>query len=240
MSVLPIPRELRGTTLLPQLPRTPPPGEPHRPSTASTTRPEISISQSELSMRSRRSGRRARLMTNTWRRQGRWVREGWVQRKGRAHPLLDPSSVGGGNLPHQTPSCWVSLGAGTRALRPAWGARPLQRKVPPIMNPYWLLSTVTLQSPCPPFTPAPSEHPGGRALRNHRIHPPPSYRRGHRGLARRRTCPESGTKLEVRPGPQAHCPVRSRAPEKGPKGVGGQRGHRPASRLPALTQRFQD
>lgn len=167
-------------------------------------------------MRSRRSGRRARLMTNTWRRQGRWVREGWVQRKGRAHPLLDPSSVGGGNLPHQTPSCWVSLGAGTRALRPAWGARPLQRKVPPIMNPYWLLSTVTLQSPCPPFTPAPSEHPGGRALRNHRIHPPPSYRRGHRGLARRRTCPESGTKLEVRPGPQAQSGLEPR--RRGPRG----------------------
>lgn len=143
----PSPGRSGGPRCSPSCPGPRPPGEPHRPSTASTTRPEISISQSELSMRSRRSGRRARLMTNTWRRQGRWVPEGWVQREGRAHPLLDPSFVGGGNLPHQTPSCWVSLGAGTRALRPAWGARPLQRKVPPIMNPYWLLATVTLQSP---------------------------------------------------------------------------------------------
>lgn len=42
------------------------PWEPHLPSTASTTWAEISISQRELSIRARRRGLRARLMTKTW------------------------------------------------------------------------------------------------------------------------------------------------------------------------------
>lgn len=43
----------------------PRPWEPHLPSTASTTWAEISISQRELSIRARRWGLRARLMTKT-------------------------------------------------------------------------------------------------------------------------------------------------------------------------------
>lgn len=43
----------------------PHPWEPHLPSTASTTWAEISISQRELSIRARRWGLRARLMTKT-------------------------------------------------------------------------------------------------------------------------------------------------------------------------------
>lgn len=81
-------------------------------------------------MRSRRLGRRARLMTNTWKRRGgRGVGAGGGE--GRAHPPPGPNPAGREDLPHQTPSCWASLGAGTHELRPTWGAHALQRKAPP-------------------------------------------------------------------------------------------------------------
>lgn len=105
----------------------------HRPSTASSTRPDTSISQSELSMRSRRSGRRARLMTKTWRRRERWVRGAGAREGG--PPASDPRPAGWGHSPHQTPSWWDSLGAGTHELRPTWGAHPLWRKVHPTVSP---------------------------------------------------------------------------------------------------------
>lgn len=157
-------------------------------------------------MRSRRSGRRARLMTKTWKRQGRRVQGvGAKERRGKGTPTSDPSLAGSGDLPHQTPSWWDSLGAGTHEPRPTWEARPLQRKAPPIMSPYSLISGDPRV--LAPSIPTPSaERPAGRALRSH--NPPASLVEtgrlrpsGERGLprVRERVRGETGT-----PSPMAH------------------------------------
>ena len=140
----------------------------HRPSTASTTRPEISISHSEVSMRSRRSGRRARLMTNTWRRQGGRGSRGEAAGGGESPPP-DPGPAGREDSPHQTPSCWASLGAGTHEPRPTWGAHPLQRKARCHESPLAQVSS-TLESQAP-LIPAPLAGCPG----DHRLHLPPLF-----------------------------------------------------------------
>ena len=139
----------------------------HRPSTASTTRPEISISHSEVSMRSRRSGRRARLMTNTGRRQGGRGSRGEAAGGGESPPP-DPGPAGREDSPHQTPSCWASLGAGTHEPRPTWGAHPLQRKARCHESPLAQVSS-TLESQAP-LIPAPLA-----GCPDHRLHLPPLF-----------------------------------------------------------------
>ena len=123
--------------------------KPHRPSTASTTRPETSISQSEVSMRSRRSGRRARLMTNTWRRQGGRRR---LRVEGRARLLTPVLQAGRTHLikPHLAGPLW---GPGHMSRGPHRGPIHCRGK-PTVTSPHWLESVAPWR-PRPPSFPPP-------------------------------------------------------------------------------------
>lgn len=82
-------------------------------------------------------------------------------------PPPDLGPAGREDSPHQTPSCWASLGAGTHEPRPTWGAHPLQRKARCHESPLAQVSG-TLESQAP-LIPAPL---AGCPV-DHRPHLPP-------------------------------------------------------------------